>query len=102
MKSLRDIAASLRQSTVSLGVTRDALSGSAGITRRTLRLLLSGENDFKVTTLLAVADKLGLELVLVPRGAAVGLGAETAPAVGVKSLIESGQERLAARRNASR
>lgn len=42
------------------------LAADAGVTYRTLSHVLGGERDFKVSTLLAVADRLGLELVLVP------------------------------------
>lgn len=45
------------------------LAADAGITYRTLSHVLSGEHDFKVSTLMAVADRLGLELVLVPKEA---------------------------------
>lgn len=45
------------------------LASDAGITYRTLSHVLGGEQDFKVSTLLAVADRLGLEFVLVPKEA---------------------------------
>lgn len=45
------------------------LAADAGVTYRTLSHVLSGDQEFKVSTLMAVADRLGLELVLVPKEA---------------------------------
>lgn len=36
--------------------------------------VLSGHQDFKLRTLLALADRPGLELLLVPEGAAAAIG----------------------------
>ncbi|MES2887668.1 MAG: helix-turn-helix transcriptional regulator [Pseudomonadota bacterium] len=98
MNSLRELSAVVRQALAASQLSQEALSAQAGITRRTLRLLLDGEHDFKLTTLFAVADKLGLQLLLLPRGAAAGLDAGTTPAPMVTSLIEAGQAQLRARR----
>jgi transcriptional regulator with XRE-family HTH domain len=96
MNTLPEFATLLRQRMAAMGATQLALSQAAGLTRRTLALVLSGRHDFKLTTLLALLDKLGLEIVVVPKGAAAGLAsasaADTAPPV--KSLIDLGQERL--------
>ena len=91
MNTLHEFAGVLRDRMAAIGTTQLALSQAAGLTRRTLAQVLSGQRDFKLTTLLALLDKLGLELVIVPKGASAGLAAEPAP---VKSLIDLGQERL--------
>jgi hypothetical protein len=55
---------------------------------------LTGSN-LKVSTLFAMTDKLGLEVVLVPKGAASGLAEENQAAVPqVKTLVEAALERV--------
>ncbi len=73
MKSIRDIADALRAGAKRIAITQDELGEAAGISRRTLTHALSGTHDIKVTTLMAVADRLGLELVLIPKSAAQGV-----------------------------
>ena len=97
MNTLPEFAALLRQRMAAMGATQLALSQAAGLTRRTLALVLSGRHDFKLTTLLALLDKRGLEIVVVPKGAAASLASTSAAdtaAPPVKSLIDLGQERL--------
>ncbi|APW38314.1 hypothetical protein RD110_14865 [Rhodoferax koreense] len=97
MKSIADIANGLRSQLKATGMTQAALRAAAGLSARTLTLLLSGSHDFKLSTLLAVADRLGLEMVLVPKGAAAGLPqAGAAPASTVPSLIDLAQRRIGA------
>ncbi|MDB5894872.1 MAG: hypothetical protein JWQ88_2403 [Rhodoferax sp.] len=84
-------------------MTQAALRVGAGVSARTLTLLLSGNHDFKLSTLLSVADRLGLELVLVPKAAAAALaqpGAQQAAAV--PSLIDLAQQSVAPRGPAAR
>jgi transcriptional regulator with XRE-family HTH domain len=97
MNTLQEFATLLRERMAAMGATQLALSQGAGLTRRTLALVLSGRHDFKLTTLLALLDKLGLEVMIVPKGAAAGLAPASADtgAPAVKSLIDLGQERLA-------
>ena len=97
MKSLFDIASVLRSQAASIGITQEVLRERAGISRRTLTHVLGGQQDFKMTTLLAVADKLGLELVLVPKAAAAGLAYDAASAPVPLSAIEVAQAQVAAR-----
>lgn len=75
MKSLLDIASALRARAKRMSLTQAQLGEAAGISRRTLTHALSGTHDVKVTTLIAVADRLGLELALVPKEAAYGMPA---------------------------
>jgi transcriptional regulator with XRE-family HTH domain len=83
MKALRDIAGALRARTAAQRLTQAQLRESAGIAQRTLTNVLSGREDFKVSTLLALCDRLGLEMVLVPTEAAKALeaGQPTQPTV---------------------
>src|SRR5574343_1797076 len=83
MRSLADIAMRLRAAIKARGVRQAHLREQAGVSQRTLTNVLSGTTDFKVSTLIAVADRLGLELVLVPKAAviAVEAGPTTEPKV---------------------
>ena len=96
MKTIRDISGALRASAVRSGVRQADLKTQAGVSQRTLTNVLSGTEDFKVSTLLALADRLGLELVLVPKAAAsaVGAGATTEPRV--KSRVSAALDRVRA------
>ena len=96
MMSIAEVASILRRQLKSRGLTQAALRSAAGLSARTLTLLLSGGHDFKLSTLLAVADRLGLEMVLVPKGAAAGLGLPGEPqAAAVPSLIDLAQRGVA-------
>lgn len=79
-----------------LGIRQAELSVQAGIARRTLTAVLSGNADYKVTTLMAVADRLGYDIALVPKEAMSGLGegdAFTVRAPEVKTLVQLALER---------
>lgn len=69
------------------------LAEDSGVTYRTLQHVLSGTQDYKVSTLMAVADRLGLELVLVPKEAARGM-ADAVPAPEVRSRVQAALDRL--------
>ncbi|WP_076997863.1 helix-turn-helix domain-containing protein [Variovorax sp. KK3] len=88
--SLDRIAQVLRQRLRAIPMTQERLREAAGISKQTLTHVLGGRTDYRLTTLLAVADKLGFELVLVPKGAAEAVqpGA-TASAPAVKSRVQA-------------
>jgi len=95
MKNLLVVAKTLRSRAKLMRITQDVLGQSAGVSRRTMGHVLCGERDFKVSTLMSVADALGLELVLVPKGVpqAVssfeGFGArESAVKTGIRRVLE--------------
>jgi len=56
-----------------LHMPQNQLVRDAGLAPRTLQLMLSGEHDFKLSSFFAVADRLGLEMVLVPKEAAAAV-----------------------------
>ena len=95
MKNYPEVAKVLRNAIDHRGVSQAQLRGEAGISQRTLTNVLSGEEDFKMSTLFTLADRLGLEMVLVPKGAAqaVSAGAVTQPVV--KSRVQKALERQA-------
>lgn len=99
MKSHADISAVLRKQLNFMKTTQDELGRTAGVSRRTLTHVLNGEHDFKLSTLLALADRLGLEMMLVPKSlaGAVSAGATNEPMV--KTRVQSALDRLNVARN---
>lgn len=89
MKTLSAIALALRARLQQQGHTQASLRDAAGIAQRTLTNVLSGEQDYKVSTLLALADRLGLEMTLVPKGAvaAVEAGGTVKPKVPTRIAV---------------
>lgn len=93
--TLSQIATILRQQTKQQKLTQEELRKNAGISRQTLTNVLSGNSDFKVTTLLAVADRLGLDVILLPKAVARGLADELTPKPPVvKTTVQAALERL--------
>jgi hypothetical protein len=94
MKSLREVSRALRDEVERRGVRQVDLKAQAGIAGRTLTKVLGGNDDFKVSTLLTLADRLGLELVLVASSAAGAVAAgATSSAPRVRTLVEAATER---------
>jgi transcriptional regulator with XRE-family HTH domain len=91
MKTLSEIASFLRGRMKATGLTQSEMSAAAGLSRRTLTAVLSGEADYRVTTLIAVLDRLDYELVFVPKGATAGLTDE--PRAPTKPMIKTRVER---------
>lgn len=87
MTTLPDIADVLRGAYRRNGLTQTRLADAAGISKRTLTHVLSGEEDFRLSTLLALADRLGLELLLVPKGAAKAIAASDEIGPPVRSVV---------------
>jgi DNA-binding phage protein len=75
MTNHQAIADLLKQTLRHQRVPQNQLARDSGLASRTLQLMLSGEHDFKVSSLFAVADRLGLEMVLVPKAAAAAVQA---------------------------
>lgn len=98
MKTLRDIADRLRLGLKETQITQSQLGADAGISRRTLTHLLSGQADYKVTTLMATLDRLGLEMTIVPRAALAGIGTSFEPSAPVvKTRVQAALERSRSR-----
>src|SRR5690554_4318888 len=95
MASLLSLSKLLRNRIADLDTTQDWVRGETGLSRRTLTGVLSGTQDYKVTTLLAVADSLGLDLVLLPKEAARGMGArEQSTEPRVVSAVDAALSRI--------
>lgn len=80
MNTLSDIAKALADEKERRNISDSALAREAGMTRLTAIRALGGRENFGVTTLLALADRLGLEVMLVPKEAAKALRGGTATA----------------------
>lgn len=94
MNSVSEVSRELRRQLKRSGRTGQSVRESAGLSRQTFANVMGGENDFKLSTLLAVADRLGLELLLLPKGAARGLpGGDAAPVV--ETLVDAARQRAA-------
>ncbi|PPE69891.1 helix-turn-helix transcriptional regulator [Caldimonas thermodepolymerans] len=92
MRTLSDIASRLRQQAKQMKVTQEELRRRSGISRQTLTNMLNGHTDYRVNTLLAVADRLGLELVLVPKVSAPALEAGPPRPSVVKTRVRAALE----------
>jgi len=75
MKTLSEIASVLEQSRRSLKLSYEDLARSAGLTPLATRRALQAGTAPRVTTLMALADRLGLELMVVPKAVAHGFAA---------------------------
>jgi transcriptional regulator with XRE-family HTH domain len=93
MRTLAEISDMLAQHVVQSSYGKLKLAEDAGVTYRTLQHVLSGTQDYKVSTLMAVADRLGLELVVVPKEAARGMTG-TRPQPEVRSRVQAALDRL--------
>ena len=78
MKTLSEVAASLESQRRRLGLDYQAVAESTGLTPLSVRSVLQGKTAPRVTTLMAIADQLGLEVLLLPKVVAAGLQAQAA------------------------
>lgn len=67
MQTLQQVADALESRRQTLQITYDDLAARAGLTPLATRRALQGTASPRITTLMALADKLGLEVVLLPR-----------------------------------
>ena len=86
MKTLYDVSIALEAARKNRPVALKKLVETTGLTAVTIRGLLLGTKDSRLSTLLAVANELGLEVLLVPKEVAASIS--TSP-VGVKSDVET-------------
>lgn len=94
MLTLPAIAERLRDAAKQLGLTQARLAEAAGVAPRTLTHVLSGQEDFRLSTLMALSDRLGLELLLVPKGAAVAVAAGEELRPPVRSVVTQALDAL--------
>lgn len=73
MLSLKDFASTLTRAQKERKLSATALAQRAGLSDQAVRAMLHGEAAPRLTNAMAIADALGMELVLVPKAAAEGL-----------------------------
>lgn len=78
MKTLSEVAERLEDERRRLMLDYQALAGRTGLTPLSVRNVLQGRSAPRITTLMALADQLGLEVLLLPKVVASGLQAHTA------------------------
>jgi transcriptional regulator with XRE-family HTH domain len=100
MKTLSEVAVSLESQRQRLGLDYQAVAESTGLTPLSVRSVLQGKTAPRVTTLMAIADQLGLEVLLLPKVVAAGLQAQApegpAPALSRVDRIVAETSQLAA------
>jgi len=95
MNTIPELSAQLKARLAQRGQTQASLRVAAGVSQRTLTHVLGGEQDYKVSTLLAVADRLGLDVVLLPKGASAALGEPgPAPQARIPTRVQQALRRL--------
>lgn len=94
MNSIAQVSAEVRRALAHSGLRQQDLREAAGVSRQTLANVLKGTEDYKLSTLLALADRLGLELLLLPKNAARGLATAAAEPV-VETVVDQVRKRLA-------
>lgn len=77
MKTLSEIATRLEDERQALRLDYQALAEKTGLTPLSVRNVLQGRTAPRITTLMAIADQLGLEVLLLPKVVASGLQAHS-------------------------
>jgi len=94
MKTLREIADVLKAAQHEKSMTVTKLVEETGLTAVTLRGLLTAKTDPQLTTLITVADALGLEVMLVPQAISASLAASVQPDyIEIPTLVGSALKR---------
>ena len=73
MKTLSEVASRLEDERRRLMLDYQALAERTGLTPLSVRNVLQGRSAPRITTLMAIADQLGLEVLLLPKVVAAGL-----------------------------
>jgi transcriptional regulator with XRE-family HTH domain len=88
MKTLQEISVRLETERKRRGLKYVDLAAATGLSVLSVRQALHGQVAVRVPSLMALADQLGLELILVPKLVAQSLQAESKPAAKVLTDIE--------------
>lgn len=95
MQSLLEFAADLTSAQRERGVTATELAEKTGLSDQSVRAMLHGVTAPRLTNAIALADALGLELVLVPKAMAEGMRASTQPRQ-VRTVVSDAERMLGA------
>lgn len=82
MKTLREMAIRLEAERQRLKLDYQAIAAATGLTPLAVRSALQGRTAPRITTLMAIADQLGLEVLLLPKALATGLEAHVGAGAG--------------------
>ena len=99
MSNLTSISNTLRTRARQLRVSQATIVNEGGVARQTVTNIFGGDQDYRMTSLLAVADRLGLSVVLVPKGSETGLSVELAAHAVVKTGVQASIEAMTSRVN---
>ena len=88
MNTIREVSAGLKAALEQRKLTQRAVREAAGISKQTFANVFSGKEDYKLSTLLSLADKLGLDLLLLPKEAARGLSVSRTNSPAVESFVD--------------
>lgn len=98
MKTLSELSSILRQAKDRLALPIIAMSRASGLTAVTIRGVLSGKSDPRLSTLMTMADQLGLELMLLPKAVASSIAAKAPAEEEVQSLVAAALAQQAERK----
>ena len=87
MKTLAELSFTLQQAKQRLALSVIAMARDSGLTAVTIRGVLSGKNDPRLSTLMTIADQLGLEVALLPKGMASSIAAQPPAEDEIQSLV---------------
>lgn len=79
MKTLSDMSSRLEAERQRLKLDYQSIAEKTGLTSLSIRNILQGRTAPRITTLMAIADQLGLEVLMLPKVVAQGLDAQTMP-----------------------
>ncbi len=99
MKTLSELSAILRQAKDRLALPVITMTRDSGLTAVTIRGVLAGKNDPRLSTLMTIADQLGLEVMLLPKAMASSIAANPPAEEEVLSLVAAALARKRDERN---
>jgi transcriptional regulator with XRE-family HTH domain len=88
MKTLIEVGNALQEARAARKIKMGQLVDSTGLTAVTLRGLLEGRTDARLSSVFAVAQELGLELMLVPKELASSFSDSAARTAPVESAVD--------------
>lgn len=88
MNTLKELSKYLADAKQSARMTDARLAAACGLSRQSVARALSGHENFTATTLLAMADAMGMAVLLVPKEAAQALRYQQG-AVPVRSAVDA-------------
>lgn len=101
MQTVAEITRALRRALIARGIAPWALQHRAALPDKEFAEASLADADYRLSTLLALADGLGLDLAFVPRAGTATPDGELLPEPLIKTRVEGIRERLLASSGAS-